>query len=260
MPGLQPPLSSARVWAVPLASAVMVAVCALGGVNRPLFLALNGALGPGHEVLWSNLTNLGDTLVVLALALPFAGRRPDIAWAVVIAALVATVLSHGIKEFWPVPRPAGVLDDASFHLIGRRLRLGAFPSGHTTAITTLAGVLCLHSRRILPVAVLMGIAVVVGVSRIAVGAHWPADVAGGWAIGWVAAVAGVWLARASPAGTARAAQTLIALFLLGCAAWLTVYATGYPLALRLQQLIAACCAIAGLLNLYRMWRPPPSRG
>jgi len=238
----------------------MVAVCVLSGVNRPLFLFLNGALGPGHDLLWANLTNLGDTLVVLVLALPFAGRRPDIAWAVVIAALVATVLSHGIKELWPVARPAGVLEGDVFHLIGRRLRLGAFPSGHTTAITTLVGVLCLHTRRVVPIVLMLGAAFVVGLSRIAVGAHWPADVAGGWATGWIAAVAGVWVAQAWPAGTGRGAQTLIALFLLGCAAWLVVYETGYPQALRMQQVIAAACAAAGLFNLYRLWRKAPPAG
>jgi len=254
-----PALASPWTWAVPLAGLGLAAVLVLGDVNHALFLVFNHALGPGHDLLWSNVTTLGDTLVVMSLAVPFAARRPDIAWAVLIAAVIATVLSHGIKELWPLPRPAGVFDADDFYLIGRRLRLGTFPSGHTIAITTFAAVVCLRVPRARVVFPLALLAFLVGLSRVVVGAHFPADAVGGWAFGWIAAVAGVWLADRSPAGFGRGAQTAILVFLVGCAAWLSFHDAGYPLARPLERVISALAVSAGLVNLYRAWHTPAAR-
>jgi undecaprenyl-diphosphatase len=90
------------------------------------------------------------------------------------------------------PRPP-----AALHLV---LAHGfAFPSGHTTTATigygllaVLAAMLLSWGRRWFP-AVAVVLAVLVGLSRVYLGVHWPTDVLGGWAlgVGWLALGAAV---------------------------------------------------------------------
>lgn len=84
---------------------------------------------------------------------------------------------HYAWEFW-----AGISSD-----------LWSMPSSHTSGATALAMFLALTYPRLKWVAV--GWVAVVGFSRVLFGAHWPADVAMGAAVGYAvshAAVAGMW--------------------------------------------------------------------
>ena len=90
----------------------------------------------------------------------------------------------------------------------------AFPSGHTTAATRGAGALAWavarHSGRrgvrFLAWGAAATYAAAVGWSRVWLGVHWPADVAGGWLLGagWLAGMA--WAIRRIRAGLARRAR------------------------------------------------------
>ena len=113
--------------------------------NQAVFLALNHAAALLPDFLWSALTVLGDTLVALCLLLFFLRRRPDLALAVLLASLPATLLSHGLKEALDVARPYALLGD-QVHVIGRHLTAGSFPSGHATTIFVLAAVLSVGLR------------------------------------------------------------------------------------------------------------------
>lgn len=176
-----------------VASLLGLGLLVLGGYQAA-FLPLNRWAGAFPDGLWEGLTVLGDARLAIALALFFSLRHPRLFWALILAALAATALTHGLKPWVAAWRPPAVLPAEAFHLIGPALRTSSFPSGHTITVAVLTGVggcfLPWRSVRLL----LLGLAVTIGLSRVAVGVHWPVDVAAGLAGGWVAAWLGLRLA------------------------------------------------------------------
>jgi membrane-associated phospholipid phosphatase len=182
-------------WLVPALAVLLLLVFADAGANRQLFLAVNGWAQALPAGLWADLTVLGDTLVAFCLALPLLRRRPDLVLALLLASLPAILLSHGLKALFAEPRPVLALGDL-VHVIGDDIRnRSSFPSGHTTTVFVLAGVLAAGLRRQGLAWLAILVASLVGLSRIAVGAHWPADVAGGILCGWFSALLGHYLGR-----------------------------------------------------------------
>lgn len=250
------PLASPWSWAVPLAGLLLLGLIVATGSNRELFLWLNGALqlpAPVSKPFWLNVTLFGDAGMVMILVLPLVGRRPDVIWAGLLAGIVAALLVNGGKELFLEPRPPAVLAPGSFHQLGNRFGATSFPSGHTSAAFALAGVIALlpFARRVRWLA--LGWAVLIGLSRIAVGAHWPQDVAAGMVVGWTAALIGVHLARRIPGenrGVQRAAAALLAFVVF----YLVVLHTrGDPEARLLEivvPLVALGLALPGLKKLF----------
>jgi membrane-associated phospholipid phosphatase len=100
-----------------------------------------------------------------------------------------------------MPRPAAILDPASFHILGKALTHFSMPSGHTlTAFAILtAFYFALEPTKRGAYWWLFVVATLAGLARIAVGAHWPADVCAGAAIGLFSGIAGARLTQAIPA-------------------------------------------------------------
>lgn len=227
-----------RVWSVPLACLLGALAIATPEQNQNLFLAFNTWAARGLEAPWEWLTALGDALTALCILLLFAQRRPDIVLATLAAALLATLATQLLKEVLDLPRPFAVLGE-DMNVIGKTLRHNAFPSGHAATAFTLTGVLAAYVR---PRGLLLGLllaAALVGLSRIAVGAHWPLDVLGGAVTGWLCGLTGVamvarwgWAERPRVIAGAR-------VFLLACAlALLFNHDSGYPQADWLEKGIA----------------------
>jgi uncharacterized protein (TIRG00374 family) len=228
------------IWLIPSIALMGLALVLLSGVNQPLFLQLNMLSLYTGPMVWSWITTFGDMLVLFALMLPLVGRHPRLLWQLILCAVIATLLSQGIKYFLNMPRPPKVLDVEQMILIGESHGWYSFPSGHTTAAFTLAGLLCL--QRWIPskikIALLVG-ALLVGLSRIAVGVHWPQDVLAGVATGWLSAVAGIFLADRLSWGTRLSVQRPFALLLLGVALTLLFRDWGdYPDARPLEIVLA----------------------
>lgn len=240
-------------WLVPAICAAGFLAIALSVSNQQIFLLLN-ALGPAtSDALWANLTVLGDTVVAFALCLPLWRRRPDLAWAFVLVALLGTAWVHGIKPFADVPRPPAVLGDA-VHVIGPAYKAHSFPSGHATTAFAIGGLLALGLRSLTLSIVVLVVATAAALSRAVVGVHWPLDILGGAFGGWLAAVAGLALARRTARFGARQwVQWAIGAFLALCAAWLVIghAASGYPQADLLQRAIGICCLVAAAATLKR---------
>lgn len=172
-----------------LALAAAVLAIAFGGYHAG-FVTLNGWGATLPKAWLERLTYCGDSLFALLLLLLVVRRHPELVWLALLATLLATLISRGLKPLVDALRPAAVLASDSFHLIGPVLRVQSFPSGHATTAFISAGVFCCIARRHWQRALLLGVALLVGWSRVAVGAHWPVDVLGGAATGCFS----VWLA------------------------------------------------------------------
>lgn len=117
--------------------------------------------------------------LLIAGTLALRGRRPE-AVRVATTGVAAWLVAKGVKRAVARGRPGD-------HLDGVRLRMGSadhglgYPSGHAAVAVTVAAALGRSRPRWR--FTLLGLAAVVGMSRIYVGAHYPLDVVGGWALG-----------------------------------------------------------------------------
>lgn len=222
--------------------AVALGVLATGS-NARLFLSVHRALLPLGSAFWSGVTLLGDALVAPLLLLPFLRRKPSLLWAGTLAAVLATLFTHVLKALVGMPRPAALLD---IQVFGPRLLAGSFPSGHTATAFTVLALLLLAGQlpgagRLLPALLL---ACLVGLSRIAVGAHWPADVLAGAAGGWLSAVLALALAARWPQG-GRGRMMLAQYALLGGLAVVDLFGhdTGYADGILLQRVLGGAALV-----------------
>jgi membrane-associated phospholipid phosphatase len=164
------------------------------------FATLNAAAAELPDWLWQGLTVLGDERVAFALSLLVARRHPRVFWALIVAGLIAALYARGLKPLLDAARPPAVLAPGSFNLIGPGHRGESFPSGHSVTAAVFFGVLALFARLRAWRGLFLLLALAAGLSRTALGVHWPVDVAFGLGGGWVAAVIGVGLARRSQWG------------------------------------------------------------
>ncbi len=252
------PFEAWRVWGVPLVCVLGMLAIATPERNSALFLALNAWTARGPEWPWEWLTALGDTLTALCILLMLARRRSDIVLAAIVAALLATFATHLPKDLLDIPRPPSVLGGA-VHVIGQELRRGAFPSGHTATAFTLIAVLSAYIRSRLVLAALLSLAAAIGISRVAVGAHWPLDVFGGALIGWACGLGGVLaVKRIGWRRRPRVLAAIRALLLASALALLLAHDSGYPQAEWLEKGIALA-ALAWFILLEKRLGMPPSR-
>lgn len=233
------------VWGLPCACLALAAMLMCFHGNQALFLYLNHL--PGGTAFWSGATLFGDSLVAVTLLLPLVARRPDIIWAGILAAVVAMLWVHGLKPMLDLPRPTAVLPLDQIRVIGPEIHARSFPSGHTATAFTVAGVLAMACKRAWARALLIGFACLVGLSRVAVSAHWPMDVLGGAFGGWLAACAGwVWSERWRW-GRGLTGQSLLAGLLLAAAGYLLLgYDARYHAADTLKDLVAVLALTAGI--------------
>lgn len=245
----------ARYYLVPAMALISALSILATHTNQTVFLLFNG-LGPRTgDALWAHWTLLGDALVLLVLVLPFAGRRPALVWSMVITAVITGIAVSLMKNVVAAPRPPAVLAADLIHVIGRAYKSHSFPSGHTAAAFAFAGVLSLHFRRGWITVISVGLAVGVGISRMAVGVHWPLDVAAGAGLGWLCAVGGSYLARRWRWGESRIGQRVFALLVLSATfSLLLFFKVDPPATAFLPKGIAVMALIMGAPGLAKVWR------
>jgi membrane-associated phospholipid phosphatase/MFS family permease len=189
-------LAVLRAW-MPRLGAVVLAAIALGlamplfqPLDNTLFLAVNG-LGDGPEWLYQALDPHARNYVILTLTTIVAAalvlRRPryvlGAALGVVLAAYVAGAAIELVKLFVERARPEEVLGGQVLLSEGRSwAHLASFPSGHlivTTAMASAAAVALPVLRK-----PLIAYVVLIGLTRILFGAHFPLDVLAGAVLGY----------------------------------------------------------------------------
>lgn len=248
------PLTHKQIWILPGIALLLALTIFFSNSNLSLFFFFNGLHLYTGDFLWANATILGDSLVCFTLLLLFLKNRYDIIWALVVAALITSLWTHALKNFFDVLRPLGELGPEGVHVIGKELTRLAFPSGHTAAAFTLFGVIALLGQR--SWIVLITLAVLAGIARMAVGAHWPLDVTVGAAGGWLSAVAGIWLSRQWQWGMTLIARRIIAVLLTLLALQLIFsHDSGYPQARAFEIIIALVSLATAAPALWQLFKP-----
>lgn len=236
-------------WTVPVLCLTAALLIWLLDLNQSLFLwinqlGLNQPANTFHDRFWASATLFGDTLAAFTLLALFLRKRPDIVWTLFLAALFTTAWVHGLKNGLDVLRPLAVLGQDSVHVIGASLNKYSFPSGHTATAFTLASVICLRGVHPALATTALLLAILAGVSRAMVGAHWPIDILAGALGGWLAALIGVrlyarWPLAAHPV-TLVTLTKVLTIILLSCAlSLLLIHDSGYPLAQPMQLILAS---------------------
>ena len=184
-----------RAWAIPLIPLSLWLILITSGKELELFLWLNHAAQVLPNWAWAWFTFLGNGWGIFALCFPLVLYAPRQLCAALISGALAAVISLSLKPLIGLPRPAGVLSQNSFHILGDPLLHHALPSGHTLTVFSVASALFFSTpqpKRNLLI-VLFVLAILTGISRNAVGAHWPGDVLVGSALGiWCGLIASRW--------------------------------------------------------------------
>lgn len=166
----------------------------INGMNQEFFNFLNGfSLQNIFLDSWIIFyaENLGIILVIFFVLFHLFsflypkgfGSRDEISqhsfraiYMVLISSTLIFFISQIINHFYFSPRPFLVLDNVS--LLFTHGANDSFPSGHATALFSLAFMSLFYSPRVLSLLLFIG-ASVVGISRVVAGVHWPLDILGG---------------------------------------------------------------------------------
>lgn len=186
-------IHSSWFWAPMTIGIILILVIIFSNSNREIFLYINKLANWLNPVIWSNLTILGDTLVALVLFLPWIRKRDDLLWSIFFAAIVSIAISHGLKHFLAMPRPPAIFGQSDITVIGPVYKRHSFPSGHATTIFTIISLIIFKSTNTKFRLFLFFSAILIAISRVAVGVHWPTDIIGGMLTGWFSSYIGLTL-------------------------------------------------------------------
>jgi undecaprenyl-diphosphatase len=173
--------------------------------DRKIILALHDPANPSAPIgpAWvqqaaRDLTSLGSIIVLVIITLIVFGyllmaRKYAAAWLMIVAVFGGIALNDLLKLAFARPRP-----DIAYH--ATRVFTSSFPSSHAEmsaiAYLTIAALLAQSqsSFKIGLYCIMWAalLTIVIGVSRIYLGVHYPTDLLGGWCIGAAWAL-GCWL-------------------------------------------------------------------
>ena len=158
-------------------------------------------LNPFHQTLldyfFIGFTYLGDGVFTIAIIiLLMVLRRWPLAWQLLTAFLLSTLLAQVLKELFHMPRPWEVFNHGEYgYFIDGITNHGhaSFPSGHSTSVFTLATMMAIFEKNKKMNVLYLLMAVAVGYSRIYLGQHFLTDVLMGSFLGVTCSLLSHWV-------------------------------------------------------------------
>lgn len=168
-----------------------------GGLNLWLFHAINDLRAPWLDAFMRLGSWLGDpdrfgiflaaAVLWLWVSTQRQSRKTETLTRLTALAVFSAgyaldgALVGGLKTWLNFPRPAAVLPPGSLHIIGEAVFQRSLPSGHAAFTMLLAASFWPQAKS--PLRICLALFVLwVGLSRISLGAHFPADVLAGWVL------------------------------------------------------------------------------
>ncbi|MCU4676681.1 phosphatase PAP2 family protein [Catenovulum sp. 2E275] len=207
------------------------------------FLTLNQFGARFSDVIWAAMTMLGDTYLAIALLLFFIFKDKLLMPAMLIASIPATIFAQGFKRGLAVDRPPRIFEPEQINQIGRVLEVGSFPSGHTMTAAVLAGLLIMSAKNNILRTLALTLVILVGISRVMVGVHFPIDTLVGGGVGLLAAGFGYLVAARFNLGQHKISQFILFCVPLYAVFRIFMHHNGYPNAHDFAILVA-CLALA----------------
>lgn len=166
-------------------------------IQQKHFLQINAFLS-NYKALQYNLTQLGDALIFLPFLTVLIIYAPTF-WQHLLTSLVfSAFISNILKKLLAVPRPAAILNNESFVILGEKLSGStSLPSGHSIATFTILTLILFaftprkKNLKWLWVFFIFIFGIIIVCTRIGVGAHYPLDVVVGGALGSAMSILGV---------------------------------------------------------------------
>ena len=170
-------------------------------IQKDVFIDINSTLGQ-FPSLMLNLTQLGDALIFLSFLTLLIIYAPKFWESLISASIVSAILSKFLKVLFSVPRPAAILDNETFIIIGKKLvGHSSLPSGHSITTFTIITVLMYAfmpkkiSSKVAWIILLIGLGFIIISTRVGVGAHFPLDVIIGGIIGYISGLIGIFISK-----------------------------------------------------------------
>lgn len=161
----------------------------LSFIDQPLTTAIRGTLTEAKTAFFTGITQLGSSiglailLLITCLFLFKFKRKAEALWLLINVGLIASLGNYLIKFLFQRPRPS--VD----HLVYASHY--SFPSGHSMASILFYGTLIIISQfliknktyRFISQFILGCLILLIGMSRVYLGVHYPTDIIGGYLLG-----------------------------------------------------------------------------
>ena len=151
---------------------------------------LEGIRTPFLDAVIGAVTRLGEeTVAIVVVCVLFWCVSKEMGYGIGMSFFLSGIAVQAMKVTFRVPRP-WVLDP-DFKAVEAAVPAAtgySFPSGHTQTATSIFGTLGLYFKGAWPRIVCIGMALLVGFSRMYLGVHTPADVGVGFAVSLVIAL------------------------------------------------------------------------